>query len=113
MLTPRNDRDDILFATVSRLRGMRYHLLAERLPEGGWDWTTWRAGDNPNSAQHGRALTAKAAMAAAGGAVRYFDAGQAGGSGGIPAGFPGHRVALPSWTIFQETGWGSGKASDP
>lgn len=24
--------------------GTRYHLLAERLPGDGWDWTIWRAG---------------------------------------------------------------------
>jgi hypothetical protein len=74
MLTPCNNRDDTLFATVSSRYGrMRYHLLAERLPGGGWDWTTWRAGDSPDTAQHGRAPSAEAAMAAAGGAVRRWD----------------------------------------
>jgi hypothetical protein len=62
MLTPCNSRDDTLFATVASRHGrMRYHLLAERLPQGGWDWTTWRAGDSPNTAQHGCAPTARMA----------------------------------------------------
>jgi hypothetical protein len=74
MLTPCNSRDDTLFATVASRRGrMRYHLLAERLPEGGWDWTTWRAGDSPDTAQHGCAPTARMAMTAAGDAVRHWD----------------------------------------
>lgn len=74
MLIPWNT-DDTLFANVaSRNRGTRYHLLAERLPGDGWDWTAWRAGDSPDSALHGYALSAKSAMAAARGAVRYWEA---------------------------------------
>lgn len=72
--TPWNKLDDSLFATVaSRRRGTRYHLLAERLPGDGWDWTVWRAGDCPDCAQHGYAPSPKTAMAAAGGAVRHWD----------------------------------------
>ena len=74
MLTPWHNVDGTLFATAaSRHRGTRYHLLAERLPGDGWDWTAWRAGDSPGNAQHGCAPTAEAAMAAARGAVRYWD----------------------------------------
>jgi hypothetical protein len=74
MLTPWNNRDETLFATVaSRHRGTRYHLLAERLPKDGWDWTAWRAGDSPDTAQHGYASSAKTALAAAGCAIRSWD----------------------------------------
>jgi hypothetical protein len=75
MITPWNDRDDTLFATVaSRHRGTRYYLLAERLPRDGWDWTAWRAGDSSDAAQHGYALSAKTALAAAGYTIRCWDA---------------------------------------
>jgi hypothetical protein len=73
MLTPCNV-DDTLFATIaSRHSGVRYHLLAERLPGDGWDWIAWRAGDSPDTAQHGCASSAKIAMETAGSVVRYWD----------------------------------------
>jgi hypothetical protein len=67
--------DKALFAAVIPGRdGVRYHLLAERLPKSSdWDWTVWRPGDAPKFARHGDASSVEAAMRAAEAAVLEWD----------------------------------------
>jgi hypothetical protein len=63
---------DSLFASVgSRLAGVQYNLIVERLPSRrAWDWAVWRSGDRPAATLHGRTSSVASAMAAAEAAAR-------------------------------------------
>jgi hypothetical protein len=67
--------DEALFATaISRRNGARYQLIAEPLPHtDGWDWAVWRLGDAPDTARHGDAPSAQAAIKAAEAAAQHWD----------------------------------------
>ena len=45
--------------------GTRYHLIVEKLPGGGWDWSGWRQNAGTRGTQSGTADTAQEAMRAA------------------------------------------------
>jgi hypothetical protein len=54
---------DAFHADTEAADGSRYHLIVERLPDGGeWDWSVWRQNDGPRAAQHGTADTVQEAM---------------------------------------------------
>ena len=67
--------DEVLFATaISGRNGARYQLIAEQLPHtDDWDWSVWRLGDAPDTARHGDAPSAQAAIKAAEAAAQHWD----------------------------------------
>jgi hypothetical protein len=73
---PWSKAEDVLSATlVARCGGVRFHLIAERLPvNDGWDRTVWRQDDEPEASRHGYAPGAITAMATAEGAARHLEA---------------------------------------
>jgi hypothetical protein len=55
---------EAFYADVDAADGSRYHLIVERLPGGGWDWSAWRQNDGARGVHNGVAGTAQEAMRA-------------------------------------------------
>jgi hypothetical protein len=57
---------EAFYATSERDQsGERYYLVVDVLPNGGWNWSVWRQGDDWRIAVNGTAPTARDAMRAA------------------------------------------------
>jgi hypothetical protein len=53
---------DTFYADSETADGTRCHLIVERLPAGGWDWSVWRRTDGNRIVRSGAAETAREAM---------------------------------------------------
>jgi hypothetical protein len=62
-------------ATATFVRDQkRFHLIIERLPDQeAWDWTVWVAGQSPDAACHGDAISKLTAMDWAQAAVERWE----------------------------------------
>ena len=67
----RHREGSLLATTMTGRYGSRFHLNAEMIPNGDWDWIVWRAGDS-YGVRYGVARSAKAAMAAAEAAAAWL-----------------------------------------
>jgi hypothetical protein len=66
--------DEAFFAAATAGHYGSYHLTVEQLPDNdGWDWIVWRPGEAPETARHGHALSAEAALHAAETTVQHWE----------------------------------------
>jgi hypothetical protein len=61
------ERGGLMWSTGS-VQGVRFRLVVEQLPAGGWDWTVWRDGEF--QPRYGLAETASAATSRAEAVIR-------------------------------------------